>query len=244
MSLASSLPGVFDTTFHPEQGRRGRRAHTLGPEFDPLVLGDDLVCWWDTKTGVNTTSGNVDTWVDRKAAAQIQKAGTGNLAYDGSWVTIPAAGFLFGANLWTVEPPFEVWQVVDQTEAAGSANSVSLSSGTAAGGMVLAYTPPIGGQSTAIFGASSAFGGDDYHGVHVIRWVVRPDGVLGYLDRKVGIPASIAVAASIPASIYVGADSQGSHFWKGKLGDLAITRPLSSAESGAMWDFMIGRAGL
>lgn len=232
------MTGSLDGTFDPSVGRKGRRKHESGTPFDPLALGDDLLLWWDPTT---LTAGAVTTWVDRKASAALIPGGTGSPSYDGSMVVITATAFLFGNNAWTFDAPFEIWQVVDQTEAAGSANTNSFSFT----GLALCYTPGIGGQSSAIVGSQTIFGGDDYHGVHVIRWGVASNGQLGYLDRKTGIPSSVAYSSPLePAPVYVGASTQGTELWKGRLGDLVVTKALSSAEVNQMWNFMMGRAGL
>ena len=242
MSFAPTLAAIYSASFDPARGRRGRRGHPLTHDFTPLDLGDDCLLWWDTGS---LSAGAVTSWDDRKRGRTLQAAGSGTLNFDGSMVAIPAAGFLFGGNAWDFPYPAELWQVVDQTEAAGSANATSLAYGSGANAVELVYTPGIGGQSSAVVGGNTLFGGDDYHGVHVVRWTIGPSAVAGYLDRKLGIPSSSVPAAPLePTAVYVGANNQGANLWKGRLGDTVATAALSPAEVNAMWNFMMGRAGL
>lgn len=238
MAFLATLNGSLDGTFDPVAGRKGRRKHPSAAPFDPLALGDDLLLWWDPTT---LTAGAVSTWVDRKASATLIPGGTGSPSYDGSMVAITATAFLFGNNAWNFSAPFELWQVVDQTEAAGSTSTTS----AAFGSVALLYTPPLGGQSSAAVGANSLFGGDDYHGVHVIRWQIADGAQCGWLDRKMGIPATVGYSNPLlPASFYVGANTSGADLWKGRVGDLIATKPLSSSEAIAMWTFLMRRAGI
>ena len=238
MAFLATLNGSFDGTFDPSVGRKGRRKHVTSAPFDPLSLGDDLLLWFDPTT---LSSGAITSWTDRKAGKSLIPGGAGSPTYDGAMVVITATAFLFGNATWDASAPFEIWQVVDQTEAAGSASTFSL----AFGSLGLIYTPPVGGQSSASIGASTLFGGDDYHGVHVIRWQIADGSQLGWLDRKMGIPATLGYSNPLePASFYVGASSQGANLWKGRLGDLIATKPLSSSEAVAMWAYLMKKAGL
>lgn len=242
MAFAASIPGAFNSAFDPKEGRRGRRQHALAPSFDPLGLGNDLLLWFDTAT---LTPGAITTWTDRKAGKSLIPGGSGTISYDGAMVPITNTAFLFGNATWEGSAPFEIWQVVDQTEAAGSANATSLAFGTGPASVELLYTPPIGGQSSASVNGQSLFGGDNYHGVHVIRWQIDNGRQLGWLDRKPGVQAAVGYTNPLePASWFVGANVQGANLWKGRIGDTVATRALSSGEVNAMWAYLMKKAGL
>lgn len=242
MDFAPNIAGGFNTSFDPSGGRRGRRKHPLHPTFDPLSLGVDLHLWWDTASLQN---GDVTSWADRANNQTLIPGGTGNPTFDGTMVNITATAFLFGANAFNFDTPFEVWQVVDQAEAAGSSNSYSFAVGSGISEFSLVYTPDIGGQCSAIIAGQSTFGGDDYHGVHVVRWGVNANAQLGYLDRNTGQPSSISYTVPIePTAVFVGASGQGANLWKGRVGDLIITRALTGPQANAMWAYLMTKAGL
>lgn len=246
MQLDAIIPGSFNPEWNAQDGRKGRTKHDLGPDFTPLALGNDLLSWWDTKS---LTSGNVTSWADRKGNRTLQPAGTGSPTFDGSMVVIPSTSWLYGANAGNgLTPPYEIWQVVDQQEAAGSGYKTSFATGSGNSLVQLEYTAAIGGQSSANVGGQTLFGGDDYHGIHVIRWQIAASGgqSIGWLDRKLGQPASVSAAAVVdPNSIFLGRDVQGLNAWVGRIGDTVVTKGgLSSGEVNAMWDFMVKRAGL
>lgn len=243
MLVSSTLPGSFNPEWDALDGRKGRKEHPLSPTFDPLGLGNDLLAWWDPKT---LTTGDVSAWEDRKSGAGLIAGGTGTPTFDGEMLVITSTAFLFGPQVWSFAYPVEIWQVVDQTEAAGSANATSFSYGAGPSSVSLVYTPPIGGQSSAIINGQTLFGGDDYHGVHVIRWTFGPNWSAGYLDGRFGQSSSLIPTAPLePADVFLGANQQGADLWKGRIGDTVVTKGgLSSGEVNAMWDFMMGRAGL
>lgn len=242
MTYSAVLSGMFNPAFDPVDGRRGRHTSPLAPTFDPLSLGNDLLLWWDT--GLLAT-GAITDWPARKGGVTLEPGGTGTISFDGTMVGITTTAFLFAANSWNHGEPYEIWQIVDQTQAAGSADSYSFMVGSGPTSVGLAYTPPIGGQSSAYIGATSLFGGDNYHGVHVIRWSFQSGRMLGYLDRKPGVPAVGDVPNfGLPSSLFIGADNQGAKLWHGRIGDTIVTKPLSSGEAEAMWRFTMGKAGL
>jgi hypothetical protein len=242
MSFAPILPGDFNPEWDATLGRRGRQKHGHAPDFSPLDLGADCLLWFDPTT---LTAGAIASWTDRKGGKSLIPGGSGTISYDGAMVPITATAFLFGNTTWEGSEPFELWQVVDQTEAAGSANATSLAFGAGPSSVALLYTPGIGGQSSATVNGQTLFGGDDYHGVHVIRWQIANGRQLGWLDGKPGVNASIGYANPLePASWYVGANAQGANLWKGRIGDIVATKALSSGEVNAMWEFMMSRAGL
>lgn len=246
MRIGAPVPGIYNPSFNPLQGRKGRRSHALGPAFDPLGLGNDLLMWWDTGT---LEQGTVASWTDRKQNRALILTGTGEaVSFDGQMVKITSTSWLYGASAGNgLTPPYEIWQVVDQQETGGSGHRTSFATGAGASQVQLEYTADIGGQSSANIGGTTIFGGDAYHGVHVIRWQIGASGgyCLGWVDRKYGQPAYISPAPTIsPNSVYIGRDTQGAGAWLGRIGDIVITKPLSSAEVDGMWDFMAKRAGL
>lgn len=239
MAFAAILPGDYNPEWDATLGRRGHQKHGHAPDFDPLDLGNDLLLWFDTTT---LTTGAITSWTDRKGNKGLIPGGSGTISFDGAMVAITNTAFLFGNATWDASAPFEIWQVVDQTEAAGSANATSLAFGAGPSALELLYTPAIGGQSSATVNGQSLFGADDYHGVHVTRWQIANGSQLGWMDRKPGVPASLGYSNPLePASWYVGANAQGANLWKGRIGDTVATKPLSSGEVNAMWDFMSNR---
>lgn len=239
MSFAPILPGDFNPEWDATLGRRGRQKHGHAPDFTPLDLGNDLLLWFDPTT---LTPGTITTWTDRKAGKSLIPGGSGTITYDGAMVPITNTAFLFGNATWEGSAPFEIWQVVDQTEAAGSANATSLAFGAGPASVELIYTPGIGGQSSANVNGQTLFGGDNYHGLHVIRWQIANGRQLGWLDGKAGIQAAVGYTNPLePASWYVGASVAGANLWKGRIGDTVATKALSSGEVNAMWEFMRSR---
>lgn len=242
MSFAPTIPGEFNPEWDATLGRRGRWQHGYAPDFTPLDLGNDLLLWFDPRT---LDPGDIVTWTDVKAGKTLIPAGTGAIPYDGSMIPITTTAFLFGNNTWNFANPFEIWQLVDQTEAAGSANSTSLAFGSGPASFAALYTPDIGGQSSASVNGQTLFGGDDYHGVHVIRWQISNGRQLGWLDGKPGVQAAVGYTDPLePASFCFGANVSGANLWKGRLGDTVATKALSSGEVNAMWEFMRGRIPL
>lgn len=244
MAYAATIPGGYNSAFDPREGRRGRRGHALGPTFDPLGLGDDLLLWWDPST---LEPGDIASWNDRKQNRQLIIAGTGTPpSYDGSMVVITSTAWLFGGNAGNgIAPPFEVWQVVDQHDPAGSGTRVSFATGSGSSLVQLEYTAPIGGQLSANIAGTTVFGGDNYHGIHVIRWSIGAASTFGYLDRKLGVPASVSATAPIPDNgLFLGRDTQAASPWLGRIGDTVVTKPLSDAEITAMWAYLTRRAGI
>lgn len=229
-----------------------------GVGWTPLVLGSDLLAWWDAGAGISLSGSSVTAWADRKGGYLAEQSLSGSrplwsetsfngapgVTFDGNddEVTCTAAALL--AALPTGAAAGELWLVGQQSELAvsGSITKIAMAYGGADGFSRRAIgrgRPSTVNRALVSVGVSGLINTPtdetvDFSSRHLVRGVIG-NGATIYVDGGPG--TSVAGASTTSAArlrLGSSANTAASAFWKGLIRDAIFTLPLSTEKAALM----------
>lgn len=232
--------------------------------WSPSDLSSSLLAWWDSSYGVSLSGSQVTAWADRKSGYSVTQGtaaarplwsatsfgGQPGLTFDGTDDLLNMEGlpFMSGAT------PGEIWAVVQQDALVadtGARRLISIGGATLSSRYIRRFVSGGVNRIHALVGdgtslVQSGIPAVDASSRHVVRGIFTATSVQAGVDGTLG--TSAAVVPNTPATrVNIGASSSsaiGAEYWQGKIRDVIVTLPLTTAQAAQMQAFLLPRRAL